>query len=373
MARDEGNLADACNHLNQIFLGEQSSDPHIVAEMKKIVNAVKSSVNFVSISSFYHNLFHSFLPEAQYRLLLTVVNTCADLIESCELMLLIMKKFPFKISDHLPDLLQLISRAEKGCVKTVNGEGEKIQGFDFFDKLLVFDIFPVIFSKESNLTASSEILLSLLDRTVQYYIRSSVINVIVDEEQQTTELKNFTFEVDKKFDEVFNMFGQKLGWDLLVIEEHSAYGNFLSGVLLAQIQQIQTYYQKISRPSLSKENDGPIDLSSANIQPMECQDEEGLTHIFWAAFLLFIRCFNKYIQETVGKLILVEHGTSFKGDPLKKRKIYLKSSSPLVLSDNSELQENLIVSMQCYEFLNQDSNLQKGNMFNILKTLQPIN
>ncbi|XP_053204364.1 integrator complex subunit 10-like [Panonychus citri] len=356
-AKDEGRLMEACRHLNDIFSSSgQSISDNINQEMQRIVTAVKGTINNPD-STFYRNLFNCFSLEAQHKLLLNVANLCSDPMESCQLMLLIMKKFPNKINEHASNILQLIKRAEENQGSYRNS--------DYFNKLLVFDILPVILSPESNLDTSLSLMLSLLDRTIEFYCQSSIIGMLVDEET-STDVNIMDKDRENRFDDVFNMFRKRLKWDLLTCEEHSTNDNFLSGILLAHFQRIQKFFQDVSTVSMTPESDGPIDLSSSNTK-VEIKAEH-INQVLYATFLLFIRCLHKYTKETAGKLILVEQGASYKGDPVKKRKIHLKSSSPIIFTENSELQENFTVALQALEFLNQDYNLTKEMMIKFQQT-----
>jgi len=353
MAKEEGNIQEACKHFNDVFVNFPTNDEKINLEIDQIVDSVKNNTNTPK-SSFYRQLFSSFTPDAQHRLLLSVANLCDDPIELCQIMLLILKKFPSKIYEHGINLVNIVIKAGKNC--PLNNSPE------FFSRLLVYEVLPVILSLESNLEISASHLLELLDRSIKFFISQSVVGKLIDEENDDFDLDIIDDEIEVRFEEVFNLVAQRLSWSILIFEKRKVNeNNFLSGLIMSHFQRIYSYFQSVSSPSVSEQLDGPIDLSSSNPK-LRVSDPAALSQIFYSSLVLFLKCFNTYIFETAGKLILVEQNLSSNEEiGNKKRQLNIKSTSPLIGTDNLELQENFMGAIQCFEFLNHDNQLKTGD------------
>lgn len=305
-------------------------------EIEKIVEVVSTSNS--DENNFQNRLFTSLTDQQQYELLLKVTKTkCNDQTSYCQLMLLIMKKFPNRINEHALKLVEMINRDR-------NREAQTAYSKDC--RLLVFEVFPLILSEQSNLRLSTEQVEKLLENLFEIYFQQSAIGKVGDDETLRIDCQTTLDQMQAKLREIFNLIRVKMQWDPFCIPEQLT----LDGVQ-QQYDQLMELYKKYS----------PVYAASVG-QPVDVQK---LKQVFYTSFMLFLVYLDNYIRLTVSKLIVVQRGSASasaaKNLNAKKRKLNELKNAPICASDelSIRLQTAFSGTNQIFAFLNQDHLLQQ--------------
>ena len=325
-------MPECCKILVQMLdLPENAS---LNEEIEKIVEVVKSTSNS-NEKNFQKQLFTSLTDQQQYELLLKVTQTkCEDQSNYCQLMLLIMKKFPNRINEHALKLVEMINRDR-------NREHQTAYSKDC--RLLVFEVFPLILSEQSNLQLSTEQVEKLLENLFEIYFQQSSIGKVGDDETLQIDCHTTLNQMQAKLREIFNLIRVKMNWDPFCIPEQLT----LEGVQ-QQYDQLMKLYKKY-----------PPVYSSTVGQPVDVQKQ-----VFYTSFMLFLVYLDNYIRLTVSKLIVVQRGSAqaaAKNLNAKKRKLNELKNAPVCAGDelSIRLQTAFSGTNQIFAFLNQDHMLQQ--------------
>jgi len=328
LAKKEENVQECSRILTQMLnLPENES---LNEEIEKIVDTVKSTSNS-NENNFQKQLFTSLTSQQQYQLVLKVANKCDDQINYCQLMLLIMKKFPDRINEHAMNLVDIIINENKQ--KKLNSS--TVYSKDYFFKLLVFDVFPLILSKESNLQLTTEQVEQLLENLFKIYFQQSSIGKVSEDETLHIECTTTMNQMQSKLREIFNLIRLKMNWESFLIPD------------------------QLTMSTLKEQHDQLMDKYSSTQQSSEVDFK--LKQIFYTAFMLFLIYLDNYIKLTVSKLIIVQKSSpsvkNLGGN--KKRKLNDSKQSITPVCNNDELQTAFSGFNQLLAFLNLDEFLQQ--------------
>ena len=250
-------------------------------------------------------------------------------------MLLIMKKFPDRINQHALNLVDIIIDENKD--KQLSSP--TVYSKDYFCKLLIFDVFPLILCEESNLQLSTEQVEKLLENLFKIYFQQSSIGKVSEDETLHIECSTTMNQMQIKLREIFNLIRVKIGWGPFVIPDR-----FTMSTLEEQYDKLMESYKLYSSAQFSNAN-------QVNIK---------LKQVFYTSFMLFLVYLDNYIKLTVSKLIIVQQSSPTNGKNIKnkKRKLHeIKHNTPVC--NNDELQTTFSGFNQLFAFLNQDQFLQQ--------------
>lgn len=298
-------------------------------EIEKIVEVVKSTSNS-NEANFQKQLFTSLADQQQYQLLLKVAAKCADQTNYCQLMLLIMKKFPNKINEHALGLVEIINQNK-------NKPNQSSYTKDYFCKLLIFDVFPLILSEESNLKLSTEQVEKLLENLFEIYFQQSAIGKVTDDETLQIDCYTTLNQMQAKLREIFNLIRIKMDWDPFFIPEQLTLDCFSE-----QYEKLMEFYKKYSVYSVGQ----PVDVKK-------------LKQVFYTSFMLFLVYLDNYIRLTVSRLIVVQRSSPAASNArnlnAKKRKLNELKNAPICTDDELSicLQTAFSGTNQIFAFLNQ--------------------
>ena len=326
LAKKEENVPECCKILIQLLnLPENDA---LNEEIEKIVEVVKSTSNS-NEDNFQKQLFTSLTEQQQYQLLLKVATKCTDQTNYCQLMMLILKKFPSRINEHALTLVDIINQNKNRPQQTTYLK-------DYFCKLLIFEVFPLILSEESNLKLSTEQVEKLLENLFEIYFQQSAIGKVADDETLQIDCYTTLNAMQAKLREIFNLIRIKMDWDPFAIPEQ-----LTLDCLQEQYDKLIELYKKYSVYS-------PVG------QPV---DAKKLKQVFYTSFMLFLVYLDNYIRLTVSRLIVVQRSSpvNVKSLNAKKRKLNELKNAPICTDDelSIRLQTAFSGTNQIFAFLNQ--------------------
>lgn len=324
LAKKEENVEECCKILSRLLSLPENEE--LNKEIDQIVDTVKSTSNS-SENNFQKQLFTSLSNLQQYELLLKVANKTTDQTNYWQLMLLILKKFPDKINEHALKLVDMLNE---------NKSKEETYLKDYFCKLLIFDVFPLILSVESNLKLSSEQVEKLLENLFKIYFQQSSIGKVTDDEKLKIDCTTAMNKMQVKLREIFNLIRVKIGW-----EPFSMPDELSLNTLKEQYDKLIVFYKNL-------------------VQFPNQIDIKKLKQVFYTSFMLFLIYLDHYIKLTVSKLILIQQNTTISNlakNMNKKRKLHEIKNAPVCTND--ELQTAFSGTNKIFAFLNQDHLLQQ--------------
>lgn len=370
MAKSEGDVNEAnkyfCSMMNNT---EAPKYPQLKLEKRLIVDVVKTdselTSSFISqndcedshsntnLSSnkgeqiFLRNLFLSLTPQLQYKVLMSVAKESdSSWYDLCQLMLLTLKMFPTKIEEEGGKLVDLVLKAEAS---------DTTQPKDLYQKLLVYEVFPLIFKSRLSFESVDIIKLYLM-KTLQYYIDHSYIR-----SKSPLELASFD-ELDSKLCEVLQSIAKKLSWSETIFPcREIAIENALNRIALF----IESSECKL--PSTSEASDAPMDLSKPRKQTTPVNPAI-IEQIIFSLFCLFIRSFNQYISEVMNnQVIFIERHCNAR--PLNKSVIQAANSTEIITS-NKRLKVAFVTCIRIIDLVIDIPHDQANDFFHLLKATQ---
>jgi hypothetical protein len=393
LAKKEKNISE-CSKIFVELLNLPSNDL-IEEEVERVVEQISQSTNVIGESSigrkeanqtieteaFHRQLFQSLPQPLQYKLLLGVASRCKNAVKYCQLMILIMKRFPDKINEHALNLVDIVMHGESAFATRKDGkkvtavkdkvdvtkdkandndDKNKKPSDDYFSKMLIFDVFPLILSSDSNLILNQDHVQEMLENLFQFFLQQSSLGKVTDKERLLIRDHDSFDKVQRKVRDIFQLIRGKMGWESLVDMQQME-------PLHVQHAKLSEYYQQ---NSFAKPDSGPIDLSCSN----RVINVKVLKQVFFTAFLLFLIYLDQYIRQTVSRLIVVQHHQPIqatKEKPLpnaKKRKITEQNRTPKPICNNESLQSAFSGANKFFEFLNQDHHLQQ-ELFRLIQII----
>ena len=302
-------------------------------EIEKIVEIVKSTSNS-NENNFQKQLFTSLTDQQQYQLLLKVASKCTtNPTNYCQLMLLIMQKFPDRIDEHALNLVDIINQNK-------NKPQQSSYSKDYFCKLLIFEVFPLILAEESNLKLTSKQVEKLLENLFEIYFQQSAIGKVSDDETLQIDCYTTLNQMQAKLREIFNLIRIKMDWDPFAMPEQLTLDGFQE-----QYDKLMDFYKQHSVYSTG--------------QPM---DVKKLKQVFYTSFMLFLVYLDNYIRLTVSRLIVVQRSgpaSNVKSLNAKKRKLNELKNAPICADDelSVRLQTAFSSTNRIFAFLNQVTRL----------------
>lgn len=371
MAKSEGNVTEANKYFCSMLDNPEAPDyPELKLEKRLMVDVVKTdselTSSFISpngcenncINSnsscnkgekvFLRNLFLSLTPQLQYKVLMSVTKESdSSWYDLCQLMLLTLKMFPTKIEEEGGKLVDLVLKAETS---------DTSQPKDLYQKLLVYEVFPLIFKSRLSFESVDVIKLYLM-KTLQYYIDHSYIKSKVP-----SELASFD-ELDSKLCEVLQSLAKKLSWsrDIFPCREVS---------IESALNRISSFIEssEFKIPTTKEASDAPMDLSKPRKQTTQPVNPVIIEQVIFALFSLFIRSFNHYISEvTCNQVIFIERTCNSR--PLNKSVIQTGNSTEIV-TPNNRLKVAFVTCIKIIDMVIDIPHEQANNFFHLLKATQ---
>lgn len=355
MCKCEGNVVEAGKYLFEMFSSE-SVNEQLFNELSTMVDllcedwistSVPTSINTMSAmqsktikTSFYNDLFASLSADQQHELLLLVANRSQNRIKFINLMIFIIKRFPEKIGEHGPKLIEvMIASAKESDASRSN----------LIRKVLVFDVLPAVFAEKAPLDLPLHVVYNLMQITLKFYVEQTLKAEILD----TGDQENVDV-VEMKIKQLFASIAQKLQWQLLIDKSQS----IPVMVLYEKITQFMNQFRFSGDGSTS-----PMDLSSSSVVKSAINADESVNfQILYATVMLFLQCLRKYAKLSQD-LILIELSavaqTKVTATAAKKRKVQLSELDIFV--ENEDLKQSFMVATKCLRLLEDNYTLSEGN------------
>ncbi|XP_037073266.1 integrator complex subunit 10-like [Pollicipes pollicipes] len=157
--REALSIRESAAHLERLCR-EFPDEPALWAEMRGVVDALRSEETD-SQSRFLRQVFCHLSTELQHRALSVIADRSRDTLEHCQLVLLLVNKFPHMVNGHGTRVVDLLLTTEK--------HAHFSSPLNKYRKFLVCDLLPsLLSSKVSDLTAKQ--LTRLFLRTVEFYV-----------------------------------------------------------------------------------------------------------------------------------------------------------------------------------------------------------
>jgi len=288
----------------------------------------KSPGNSKEPDDFYLRLYDHLLEETQQKVLILASERSHDTMQKCQLLLILIKKFPSLSLKYGQSLVETLVNADSG--EHVTGQPKPLNSYR---RMLVADVLPVILGPDS-VPLSTPLLHQLLNISLEFTV------AIVNKNNPTN------WEIKDPWNLMFKnleMIGRSLRWAIC------------KNISKSGPEQIIVSLSEIQRSALQSS-----------------QDSSQFLQFFYCALVTCFQAIYKYdslISDKEGKYILVEAFVTHDSEnKTKRRKTTEETSSPLIshqdqISTNVPLEDNLIAEFQnacgAWQLLNPSAPPQK--------------